>query len=144
MLVSLSLSLSLSCQSTNHRVTIRDIILPKSTTRVTPGVRSDTKHQQLAHQLGTVSSINADSMAVVFKSKIIFSPGAIFYFGTISCVADVEGTLHLIATPPKKRSSSRSPKEAAAKSRTAQATPPMARHCNTLGVYRLLDHECEL
>jgi hypothetical protein len=45
-------------------------------------------------------------MAIIFKSKITFSPGAIFCFGTISNIADVEGTLHRIATPPKKKSSS--------------------------------------
>jgi hypothetical protein len=38
--------------------------------------------------------ISADSMAVTFKSMITFSPGAVFYFGTISCVMDMEGTLH--------------------------------------------------
>jgi hypothetical protein len=131
------LSLSLSCRSTNHRVTISDIVLPKSTTRVTPGVRSDTKHRQLARQVGVVSLINTDSMVVIFKSKITFSPGAVFYCGTISCMADVEGTLHRIATPPEKRSSLRSPKEAAAKSRTAPATPPMAR-------WGVVNHEVRL
>jgi hypothetical protein len=44
--ISSSLSLSLSCRSTNHRVTISDTILPKSTTKVTLGVWSDTKHRQ--------------------------------------------------------------------------------------------------
>jgi hypothetical protein len=69
-----------------------------------------------------VSSINADSMAIIFKSKITFSPGAVFCFRTISCLANVEETLHHIATPPEKKSSLGTPKGAAAKSRT---TPPL-------------------
>jgi hypothetical protein len=81
-------------------------------------VRSDTKHRQLARLVGGASSINTNSMAVIFKSKITFSPGAIFYFGTISCLADVEGTLHHIATSPKKKSSLGLPKGAVAKPRT--------------------------
>jgi hypothetical protein len=71
--------------------------------------------------------INADSMAIVFKGMITFSPGAVFYFETISCVADVEVILHHIATSPKRTSPSGSPKEATAKPRTAPTkTPPMA------------------
>jgi hypothetical protein len=61
-------------------------------------------------------------MAIIFKSKITFSLGAVFCFGTISCVADVERTLHCIATPLEKKSSSGAPKGAAAKSRTM---PPL-------------------
>jgi hypothetical protein len=83
----------------------------------TPDVRSETKHQRLAHQVGGVLSINANSMAIIFKSKITFSPGAIFCFRTISCIADVEGTLHRIATPPKKKSSSGIPQKARVKPR---------------------------
>jgi hypothetical protein len=83
----------------------------------TPGVRSDTKHRQLARQVGGVLSINGNSMAIIFKSKITFIPGAIFYFRTISCIEDVEGTLHRIATPPKKKSSSGIPQEARVKLR---------------------------
>jgi hypothetical protein len=112
-----------SCYLTNHRVTIYDVVLLKSTTRVTPGVRSDTKHRNLARQVGGASSINADSMAVVFKSKITFSPGAVLCFGTISYVADLEGTLHRIATLPESQSPSGSPKGATAKPRTASTTP---------------------
>jgi hypothetical protein len=51
---------------TNHRVTIDNTVLPKSTMRVSPGVRSDTKHRQLARQVGGVSLIKANSMAIVF------------------------------------------------------------------------------
>jgi hypothetical protein len=36
-------------------------------------VWSDTKRRQLAHQVRGVSSINANSMAIIFKSKITFS-----------------------------------------------------------------------
>jgi hypothetical protein len=54
-------------------------------------------------------------MAVVFKSKITFSLGAVFCFRTISCMADVEGSLHHIATSTEKKSSSGSPKEATVK-----------------------------
>jgi hypothetical protein len=116
-----------SCYSTNHRVTICDVVLPKSTTRVIPGVWSDTKHLQLACQVGGASSINADSMVVVFKSMITFSPGAVFCFGTISYVADAEGTLHHIMTSLERKSPSGSPKEAVAKPRTMPTkTPSMA------------------
>jgi hypothetical protein len=84
----------------NHRVTTCDVVLPKSTMRITLGVRSNTQYRQLARQVGGASSINAEYMVVIFKSKITFSLGAVFCFGTISCVADVEGTLHHIATSP--------------------------------------------
>jgi hypothetical protein len=43
-------------------------------------------------------------MAVTFHSKIALRPGSVFCFGTISSVADEEGTLHRIADPPKKKS----------------------------------------
>jgi hypothetical protein len=43
-------------------------------------------------------------MAVTFHSKITLCPGFVFCFGTISSVADEEGTLHRIADPPKKKS----------------------------------------
>jgi hypothetical protein len=45
-------------------------------------------------------------MAVTFQRKIILRPGSKFCFGTISSVADEEGTLHLLADPPKKKPSS--------------------------------------
>jgi hypothetical protein len=61
-------------------------------------------------------------MAIIFKSKITFSPGAIFCFGTISCVANAQGTLHRIATPPKKKSSFGIPQEVGVKPR---AVPPL-------------------
>jgi hypothetical protein len=67
-------------------------------------VRSDPKHRQLARQVGGVSTIQASSMDVTFRSKITLRPGSVFCFGTISSVADEEGTLHRIADPPEKKS----------------------------------------
>jgi hypothetical protein len=61
-------------------------------------------------------------MAVTFKNKITLSLGAMFCFGTISCIADVEGTLHRVADPAKKRPSSKILREAKARLRT---TPPL-------------------
>jgi hypothetical protein len=48
--------------------------------------------------------IQASSMAVTFHSKITLRPGSVFCFGTISSVADEEGTLHRIADPLEKKS----------------------------------------
>jgi hypothetical protein len=45
-------------------------------------------------------------MDVTFQHKIILCPGSIFCFGTISSVADEEGTLHRLADPPKRKPSS--------------------------------------
>jgi hypothetical protein len=67
-------------------------------------VRSDPKHRQLARQVGGVSTIQVSSMAVTFHSKITLRPRSVFCFGTISSVADEEGTLHRIADPPEKKS----------------------------------------
>jgi hypothetical protein len=67
-------------------------------------VRSDPKHRQLARQVGGVSPIQASSMAVTFHRKITLRPGSVFCFGTISSIADEEGTLHRIADLPKKKS----------------------------------------
>jgi hypothetical protein len=54
-------------------------------------------------------------MAVTFKNKITLRLGAMFRFGTISCIADEEGILHRIADLPKKKPSSRIPREARGK-----------------------------
>jgi hypothetical protein len=43
-------------------------------------------------------------MAITFQHKIILRPGSVFCFGTISSVADDEGTLHRIADPPRRKS----------------------------------------
>jgi hypothetical protein len=80
---------------------------PKAPRGVTPGARSGPKHRQLAHQVGGVSLIQASSMAIVFQHKIALHPGSVFYFGTISSVADEEGILHRIADPPEKKPSSK-------------------------------------
>jgi hypothetical protein len=88
-------------------------------------VRSDPKHRQLARQVGGVSSIQASSMAVTFLHKIVFRPGSKFCFGTISAVADKEGTLHPIADPTERRSSSKISVEIGEKQEKAQ--PPMLR-----------------
>jgi hypothetical protein len=64
--------------------------------------------------------IKANTMAIIFKNKITLSLGAMFCFGTISCIADIEGNLHRIANPPEKRPFSGIPREAEA---SLQATP---------------------
>jgi hypothetical protein len=43
-------------------------------------------------------------MAIIFHRKITLRPGSVFCFGTISSIADEEGTLHRIADPPRKKS----------------------------------------
>jgi hypothetical protein len=69
-----------------------------------------------------VSLIQASSMAITFQHKIILHPGSVFYFGTISSVADEEGTLHRIADPPKRKPSSIISGKTRAKQKKAQ--PP--------------------
>jgi hypothetical protein len=54
-------------------------------------------------------------MAVTFQHKIILRPGSVFYFGTISSVADEKGTLHRITDPPERKSSSKISKKIGAK-----------------------------
>jgi hypothetical protein len=51
-----------------------------------------------------VSTIQASSMAITFHSKITLRLGSVLCFGTISSIADEDGTLHRIADPPKKKS----------------------------------------
>jgi hypothetical protein len=72
-----------------------------------------------------VSSIQTSSMAVTFLHKIVFRPGSKFCFETISAVADEEGTLHRIADPTERRSSSKISVEIREKQEKAQ--PPMLR-----------------
>jgi hypothetical protein len=88
-------------------------------------VRSDPKHRQLARQVGGVSLIQASSMVVTFLHKIVFRPGSTFCFGTISAVADEEGTLHRIVDPTERRSSFKIPVKIGEKQEKAQ--PPMLR-----------------
>jgi hypothetical protein len=64
-------------------------------------------------------------MAVTFQHKIILRPGSVFCFRTISSVADEEGTLHRIADPPKRKSSSKISEKIRAKQEKAQ--PPALR-----------------
>jgi hypothetical protein len=64
-------------------------------------------------------------MAVTFQHKIVLRPGSVFCFGTISSVADEEGTLHRIADPPERKSSSKISEKVGAKQGKAQ--PPVLR-----------------
>jgi hypothetical protein len=64
-------------------------------------------------------------MAVTFQHKIVLRPGSVFCFGTISSVADEEGTLHRIADPPERKSSSKISGKVGAKQEKAQ--PPALR-----------------
>jgi hypothetical protein len=64
-------------------------------------------------------------MAVTFQHKIILRPGSVFCFGTISTIADEEGTLHRIVDPPERKSSSRISEKIGAKQGKAQ--PPALR-----------------
>jgi hypothetical protein len=84
-------------------------------------VRSDPKHRQLARQVGGVSTIQASSMAITFHNKITLRPGSVFCFGTISSIADEDGTLHRIANPPKKKSPPTNSEN------TGEAQPPALR-----------------
>jgi hypothetical protein len=61
-------------------------------------------------------------MAITFQRKIILRPGSVFCFGTISSVADEEGTLHRITDPPERKPSSTISGKAGAKQEKAQ--PP--------------------
>jgi hypothetical protein len=72
-----------------------------------------------------VSSIQASSMAVTFQHKIILRPGSMFCFGTISFVADEEGTLHRIVDPPERKFSSKISEKIGGKQEKAQ--PPVLR-----------------
>jgi hypothetical protein len=64
-------------------------------------------------------------MAITFQHKIILRPGFVFCFGTISSVADEEGTLHRIADPPERKPSSTISRKVRAKQEKAQ--PPALR-----------------
>jgi hypothetical protein len=72
-----------------------------------------------------VSSIQASSMIVTFQHKIILRPRSVFCFGTISFVADEEGTLHRITDPPERKSSSKISEKIGAKQGKVQ--PPVLR-----------------
>jgi hypothetical protein len=68
-----------------------------------------------------VSLIQASSMAITFQHKIVFRPGSMFCFGTISSVADEEGTLHRIVDPPERKPSSTISEKTGAKQEKAQS-----------------------
>jgi hypothetical protein len=113
---------------TNHRATVGNIVLLQKAPRgATLGARSDPKHRQLACQVGGVSLIQASSMAITFQQKIILHHGSVFYFGTISSVADEEGTLHRIVDPLERKSSSTISGKAKAKQEKAQPPAPRAK-----------------
>jgi hypothetical protein len=69
-------------------------------------------------------------MVVTFQHKIVLRPGSVFCFRTISSVADEEGTLHRIADPLERKSSSKISREIGAKQEKAQ--PPALRAKTTL------------
>jgi hypothetical protein len=64
-------------------------------------------------------------MAVTFHRKITLHPRSVFCFGTISFIADEEGTLHRIADPPKKKSTPTRSENIGVKKEKAQ--PPALR-----------------
>jgi hypothetical protein len=72
-----------------------------------------------------VSLIQASSMAITFRHKIILRPGSVFCFRTISSVADEKGTLHHIVDSVERKPSSTISKKAEAKQGKAQ--PPALR-----------------
>jgi hypothetical protein len=64
-------------------------------------------------------------MAVTFHRKITLRPGSVFCFGTISSIADEEGSLHRIADPPRKKSPPTNSENTGV--RKEQAQPPVLR-----------------
>jgi O-methyltransferase involved in polyketide biosynthesis len=64
-------------------------------------------------------------MAVTFQHKIILRLGSMFCFETISSIADKERTLHRIADPPERKSSSKISEKIGVKQEEAQ--PPALR-----------------
>jgi hypothetical protein len=100
---------------------------PKAPRGVTPGVRSGSKHRQLALQVGGVSLIQPSSMAVTSQCKIALCPGSVFCFRTISSVADEKGIMHRIANPPEKRPSSEISKKVRTRQRMAQPPAPQTK-----------------
>jgi hypothetical protein len=65
-------------------------------------------------------------MVVTFQHKIVLRPGSVFCFGTISSVADEEGTLHRFADQPERKSSSKSFGKIGAKQEKVQPPAPQA------------------
>jgi hypothetical protein len=100
---------------------------PKTPRGVTPGLRSGSKHRQLARQVGGVSLIQASSMVVTSQCKIALLPGSVFCFETISSVADEKGILYRIADPPEKKPSSEISEKVGTKQRIAQHPAPQTK-----------------
>jgi hypothetical protein len=94
---------------------------------ITLGVRSSSKHRQLARQVGGVSLIQARSMAVTSQCKIALRHGSVFCFGTISSIVDEKGTLHRVADPPEKKFSSEIPRKTGVEQLVAQPPVPQAK-----------------
>jgi hypothetical protein len=67
-----------------------------------------------------VSLIQVSSMAITLQHKTALRLGSVFCFGTISFVADEEGTLHRIADPPEKKPSLKISEKARTKQEIAQ------------------------
>jgi hypothetical protein len=95
---------------------------PKAPRGVTLGVRSDSKHRQLARKVGAVSLTQA-----TFQCKIALCPGSVFCFGTILSVEDEKGILHCIADPPEKKLSLEITRKAKTRQRTVQPPAPQAK-----------------
>ena len=68
--------------------------------------------------------IQASSMTITSKCKIALRPGTMFCFGTISSIADEEGTLHRVADPSEKKLSSEILRGARAEQRVALPLTP--------------------
>jgi hypothetical protein len=66
-------------------------------------------------------------MAITFQRKIVLHPGSTFCFGTISSVADEEGTLHRIVDPPEREPSSTNSGKAEVKQEKAQPLAPLTK-----------------
>jgi hypothetical protein len=97
------------CLCTYHRVAINDAVLLKASHGEPRGAQSGHKHRQLACQVGGVTLIPNDSMAIVFNTRVIFNTGKVFHFGSLSCITNREGVLHRTADPSEKRSSPKAP-----------------------------------
>jgi hypothetical protein len=92
------------CSYTYHRVVVNDIVLLESIMCVTPCCAVGSQTLKLASQVGAMMLIYDDSMAIVFNIPVTFNVAEIFFFGSLSCIVDQEGTLHHIADSFRKRS----------------------------------------
>jgi hypothetical protein len=97
---------------------------PKAPRGVTPGVRSGSKHRQLARQVGGVLLIQASSMAVTSQCMIALRSGSVLCFGTILSVEDERGILHRIADPLEEKLSSETPRKDGTRQQIAQPPAP--------------------